>query len=93
MELDEAIRGMSHLQIIQRLSLKEKGMILIKLKDGSHQFTSDVYYILTVKKQHIELGQLLNKGYEIKMKDRTLTLRDTKGAMIAKVVMIKNKCS
>jgi len=91
--LMKQLEVMSHLQIIQRLSLKEKGMILIKLKDGSHQFTSDVYYILTVKKQHIELGQLLNKGYEIKMKDRTLTLRDTKGAMIAKVVMIKNKCS
>jgi hypothetical protein len=55
MELDEAIRGMSHLQIIQRLSLKEKGMILIKLKDGSHQFTSDVYYILTVKSNILSL--------------------------------------
>jgi len=34
---------------------------------------------------------LLKKGYEIKMKDRILTLLDTKEDMIAKVAMIKNK--
>jgi len=33
----------------------------------------------------------LKKGYEIKMKDRILTLLDTKEDMIAKVAMIKNK--
>jgi len=34
---------------------------------------------------------LLEKGYEIKMKDYTLTLLDTKGHMIAKVAMTKNR--
>ena len=53
--LMKQLEVMSHLQIIQRLSLKEKGMILIKLKDGSHQFTSDVYYILTVKSNILSL--------------------------------------
>jgi hypothetical protein len=44
-----------------------------------------------VKSNILSLGQLLEKGYEIKMKDRTLTLLDTKEYMIAKVVMTKNK--
>jgi hypothetical protein len=35
------------------------------------------------------MGQLLKKGYGIKMKD-TLTLLDTKRVMIAKVTMTKN---
>ena len=33
----------------------------------------------------------MEKGYEIKMKDRTLILLETKGDMITKVVMTKNK--
>jgi hypothetical protein len=37
------------------LPSKEKGTVLIKLKDGSHQFIGDVYYIPTMKKQYIEL--------------------------------------
>ena len=54
-------------------------MILIKLKDESHQFIGDVYYIPTMKNNILSLEQLLLKGYEIKMKDRTLTLLDTNG--------------
>jgi hypothetical protein len=61
------------------------------LKDESYQFIGDVYYISNVKSNILSLGQLLEKGYEIKMKDRTLTLLDTKEYMIAKVVMTKNK--
>ena len=33
----------------------------------------------------------MEKGYWIKMKDHTLTLLDTHGAIIAKVIMIKNR--
>jgi hypothetical protein len=39
----------------------------------------------------VNLEQLLEKRYEIKMKDHTLTLLDTKRVMIAKVVMINNR--
>jgi hypothetical protein len=66
-------------------------MILIKLKEGSHQFIGDVYYIPTMKSNILSLGKLLEKGYKIKMKDCSLTLLDTKGDMIAKVVMTKNR--
>jgi hypothetical protein len=44
-----------------------------------------------VKNNILSLGQLLDKGYEIKMKDCTLTLLDTKRVMIAKVAMTNNK--
>jgi hypothetical protein len=79
------------LQIIQKLSSNEKGMILITLKDEIHQFIGDVYYISMVKNNILSLRQLLKKRYMIKMKDRILTLLGTKGDMIVKVAMIKNR--
>jgi len=44
-----------------------------------------------MKSNILILEQLLEKGYEIKMKNHTLTLLDTKRDMIAKVAMIKKK--
>jgi hypothetical protein len=43
------------LQIIQKLSSNEKGMILIKLEDEIHQFIGDVYYISMVKNNILSL--------------------------------------
>jgi len=91
MEFDEVIRCNATFTDHSKVFMKGKCLILIKLKDGSHQFIGDVYYIPTVKNNILSLGQLLEKRYDIKMKDHTLTLLDTKGAMIAKVVMKKNR--
>jgi len=91
MELDKAIRGNVTLTDHSKVAIKGKNMILIKLKEGSHQFIGDVYYIPTMKSNILSLGKLLEKGYKIKMKDCSLTLLDTKGDMIAKVVMTKNR--
>ena len=92
MELDKAIKGNVTFVDQSKVAIKEKYMILIKLKDRSHQFIGDVYYTPTVKSNILSLRQLMEKGYEIKM-NITLTLFDTKRAMIAKVAMIKKiKC-
>jgi len=60
------------------------------MKDGNHQFIGDVYYISTIKWNILSLRQLMETSYEIKMKDRILTLLDTHRTMIAKVTMTKN---
>jgi hypothetical protein len=83
MELDEVIRGNVTFADHSKVVIKEKDTILIKLKDGSHQFIGDVYYIPTMKSNILSLGQLLEKGYEIKMKDHSLTLFDTKRVEIS----------
>jgi hypothetical protein len=60
-ELDETIKGnvifADHLKIV----IKGKCMILIKLKDGSHQFIGDIYYIHIIKGNILSLGQLLKR--------------------------------
>jgi hypothetical protein len=56
------LKVMSPSQIIQRFQLKEIGTILIKLKNKSHQFLIDVYYIPSVKKQYIEFETIVGEG-------------------------------
>ena len=90
-EFDEAIRDNVTFTDHSKVFIKEKCMILIKLKNEIHRFIGNVYCIPMVKSNILSLEQLLEQRYEIKMKDYTLTLLDIKGIMIAKVVMINNR--
>lgn len=51
-----------------KVPLNERGKILICLKDGRHQFISNVYYVSNMK----------SKGYDIQIKDYSLFIRDVK---------------
>ncbi|EON88766.1 hypothetical protein, partial [Plesiomonas shigelloides] len=68
-----------------KIPVKGKGKILIRLKNGDHQFISNVYYVPNMKTNILSVGQLLEKGYNIHMKDNNLFLRDGQSKLIAKV--------
>ncbi|XP_075076895.1 uncharacterized protein LOC142163501 [Nicotiana tabacum] len=74
-----------------RIQIKGKGTILIRLKDGSHQLISNVLYVPEMKSNILSLGQLLEKNYDIHLKDKKLYMRDEKGRLLSKVPMAKNK--
>ena len=44
-----------------------------------------------MKSNILSLGQLLEKDYDIHMKDNNLSIRDNMGNLITKVPMLKNK--
>nr|GEV13382.1 retrovirus-related Pol polyprotein from transposon TNT 1-94 [Tanacetum cinerariifolium] len=71
--------------------VKGKGKILIRAKDGSHQYISDVYNVPNLKSNILSIGQLLEKNYDIHFKDRSATIRNQEGKLIAKVPMTKNR--
>ncbi|KAL4179951.1 hypothetical protein AMTRI_Chr13g89770 [Amborella trichopoda] len=71
--------------------LKGKGKILIKMKNGGHQFISDLYYVPDMKNNILSVGKLLENGYNIFMKNGSLYLRDQINNLIAKVIMTKNR--
>ncbi|PKU84548.1 hypothetical protein MA16_Dca017934 [Dendrobium catenatum] len=74
-----------------KIMVKEKGKILILLKDETHQFISEVYYVLDMKSNILSLGQLLEKGFDIHMKDKKITIKNNSNELIAQVEMTRNR--
>ncbi|XP_022889291.1 uncharacterized protein LOC111404759 [Olea europaea var. sylvestris] len=74
-----------------KVPIKGKGNVLVRAKNGSHLLISQVYYVPTLKSNILSLGQLLENGYDIHLKNRCLTLRDVSHKLIAKVPMEKNR--
>ncbi|KAK6126966.1 hypothetical protein DH2020_039294 [Rehmannia glutinosa] len=50
-----------------------------------------VYYVPNMKSNILSLGKLLEKGYDIHMKDRSLSIRDDRNNLITKVPMSRNR--
>ncbi|KAA0056914.1 Retrovirus-related Pol polyprotein from transposon TNT 1-94 [Cucumis melo var. makuwa] len=90
-ELDESVGGDIVFGDATKIPVKGKDKILINLKNGKHEFISNVYYVPNMKNNILSLGQLLEKGYNILMKDYSLLIRDNHDKIIAKVQMTKNR--
>ena len=70
--------------------MKEKGKIMIHLKNDSHEYISSVYYVLELKSNILSIGQLLEKSYIIYIENSTLTLRNKNKKLIAKIQILKH---
>ncbi|XP_050908078.1 uncharacterized protein LOC127121669 [Lathyrus oleraceus] len=86
-EINEATTGNVSFGDDSKIPVKGKGKILIRLKNESHQFISNVYYVHNMKNNILSLGQLLEKGYDIHLKEHSLFLRDCRHNLIDKVPM------
>ena len=74
-ELNELESGHVTFGDASKIQIKGKGKILICLKNGRHQFILNVYFISNMKNNILSLGQLLEKCYDIQMKNRSLSIR------------------
>ncbi|KAL0427280.1 UNVERIFIED_CONTAM: Retrovirus-related Pol polyprotein from transposon TNT 1-94 [Sesamum latifolium] len=90
-KLDEKVRGNIFFGDSSNIHIEGKGTILISTKDGNHKLISDVYYVPKLESNILSLGQFLENGYKVLMKDNCLWWRDRNTKLLAKVVMSKNR--
>ncbi|KAL4387339.1 hypothetical protein GQ457_09G012280 [Hibiscus cannabinus] len=91
MELDEKVRGRVIFGDDSHAEVKGKGKVMITQKNGEKKYITDVYYVLAMKSNIISLGQLLEKGYEVQMKNRSLSLKNKNGELVVQVDMTRNR--
>jgi len=90
-DLDESVSGNVSFGNNSKILVKGKCKILIRLKDGRHEFISNIYYVPNMKNNILSLGQLLKKGYDIHMKDSSFSIRDGRNNLITKLPMSRNR--
>jgi len=73
------------LETQQRLPSKAGGKVCFSQKGGKQGTMKDFYYVSDLKNNIISMGQLLEKGYSVFMKDRILHLKDKNGRVLANV--------
>ncbi|XP_019433498.1 PREDICTED: uncharacterized protein LOC109340299 [Lupinus angustifolius] len=67
------------------------GKIMIKKKDGIVSYISNVLYVPKMKNSLISLGQLFEKGYNMRMEDRMLKIFNKNKTLILKAPLSTNR--
>jgi hypothetical protein len=59
--------------------------------NGKQNMIEGVYYVPDLKSNILSMGQLMEKGYSVFMKDRMMHLKDKGGRTLARIEMAKNR--
>ncbi|GAB2282327.1 hypothetical protein Dimus_039537 [Dionaea muscipula] len=89
--LDKSIKGTVSFGDHSRIPVLGKGSVQIRLKGGETDWISDVFYVPLMKTNILSLGQLVEKGCEVLMSGKELTLIDKGKRLIARVRMTSNR--
>lgn len=90
-ELEEISGGNVSFGDASKVEVKGRGKIQFLQKNGQEGAIEDVYYVPNMKANIISMGQLLEKGYTVDMRDRIMNLKDRKGRSVAQVQMARNR--
>ena len=88
--LDESVRGEVNFGNKAKVSIMGKGNVLIRLKDGSHEHISDVFYVPSLHRNLLSMGQLSEKGLKIIIDKGVCIIKNMKNELVAEVKTTKN---
>ncbi|XP_058783588.1 uncharacterized protein LOC131658297 [Vicia villosa] len=73
------------------LAVEGVGDVLVEKKNDGHFMIKYVFYILVIKCNILSVGQFLENGYKIRLKDKILHVVDASGVLILKALMASNR--
>jgi GAG-pre-integrase domain len=74
-----------------KVEVKGRGTVCYLQKGGLVGSIQDVYYVPDLKTNILSMGQLMEKGYSVLMKDRVLHLKDKQWRLVTRVEMRRNR--
>ncbi|GKE48117.1 retrovirus-related pol polyprotein from transposon TNT 1-94 [Tanacetum coccineum] len=85
----EVVQGHVSFGDESKIDVKGRGKIRF-FHNGKESMIEDVYYVPAMKSNILSLGQLMEKGYWVLMKNGKILLKNKEGVIIALVKMCKN---
>ncbi|XP_015582688.1 uncharacterized protein LOC107262284 [Ricinus communis] len=89
--LDESYRDNVKFGNHTKISVMGKGQVTIRIKENNYQTISSVVFVPDLKTNLLSIGQLQEKGYEIKIKNGVCRILDDKVGLIAQAKMTANR--
>ena len=90
-EMDESFRTTVKFGDNSTISVMGKGWVTIQTKENVTHTISNVLFVPDLKTNLLSVGQLLEKGYAISIKDGVCRIEDAKLGLIAQVNMTVNR--
>lgn len=90
-QLDESVKSKVKFVDDSTMDATGLGRVLIKRKDGNPSYITDVLFVPGMKSNLLSVGQLLEKGYVMNLKDKMMKVCDPKGRLVLKAPLSKNR--
>ncbi|WVY99219.1 hypothetical protein V8G54_031370 [Vigna mungo] len=91
LDLDTSIKSTIRFADNSTIQAEGVGKILIKCKDGKSIYMHNVLYVPMMKSNLLSLGQLLERGFTMKMQERHIEVFDKKQQLIFKAPASRNR--
>ncbi|KAI5415960.1 hypothetical protein KIW84_041119 [Lathyrus oleraceus] len=89
--LDESFYSIVKIGDNLKLQVLGKVKIAFRLKDGSLNYISDVFYVPSICQNLLSVGQLAEEGYDLNFNKRGCTINDAEMGLIVKTSMSMNR--
>ncbi|KAK8938543.1 hypothetical protein KSP39_PZI011604 [Platanthera zijinensis] len=73
-----------------KISVEGRGVVAVVL-NGKEVLINDVFYVPGLRSNILSLGQLVEKGYRVLLRDGTLAMKDGQGKEVVRVKMTTNR--
>lgn len=89
-DIDDTVKSKVKFTDNTTISAKGIGKVMIKRREGKPTYITSILYVPSMKTNLLSLGQLLEKGFSMNLRDNLIEVFDIKGRRVLKAPLCKN---